>query len=53
MASRPLQFHYHRLDLANRGLAEPRFDDSPLGTASDSDLCILVLDKMNPVWASA
>ena len=33
MASRPLQIHYHRLDLADRGLAEPEVDNSPSGAA--------------------
>ena len=33
MASRPLQIHYHRLDLADRGLAEPGVDNSPSGAA--------------------
>ena len=33
LASRPLQIHYHRLDLADRGLAEPEVDNSPSGAA--------------------
>ena len=33
MASRPLQIHYHRLDLADRGLAKPGVDNSPSGAA--------------------
>jgi hypothetical protein len=33
MASSPLQIHYHRLDLANRGLAEPGVDNSPLAAS--------------------
>ena len=53
MTSRPLQIHYYRLDLADRGLAEPEVDNSLSGTAYDSDLCILVFDNMNPLWASA
>lgn len=53
LAQRPLQIYYHRLDLADRGLAGPEVDNSPSGAAWDSGLCILVLDKMNPVWAPA
>jgi hypothetical protein len=33
LASRPLQIHYHRLDLNDRGLAEPVIDNSPSGAA--------------------
>ena len=33
MASRSLQIHYYRLDLADRGLAEPGVDNSPSGAA--------------------
>ena len=33
MASRSLQMHYHSLDLADRGLAEPEVDNSPLVAA--------------------
>ena len=33
LALRPLQIHYHRLDLADRGLAEPGVDNSPSGAA--------------------
>ena len=33
LALRPLQIHYHRLDLADRGLAEPEVDNSPSGAA--------------------
>lgn len=33
LASRPLQIHYHRLDLADRGLAKPGVDNSPSGAA--------------------
>ena len=38
---------------AHRGLAESEVDNSPLGATQDSDLCILVCDKMNSVWAPA
>jgi hypothetical protein len=31
LALRPLQIYYHRLDLADRGLAEPEVDNSPSG----------------------
>ena len=31
MASRPLQIHYHRLDLADRGLVKPGVDNSRSG----------------------
>ena len=33
MTSRPLQIHNYRLDLADRGLAEPEVDNSPSGAA--------------------
>ena len=33
LALRPLQIYYHRLDLADRGLAEPGVDNSPSGAA--------------------
>ena len=33
LASRPLQMYYHRLDLADRCLAEPGVDNSPSGAA--------------------
>ena len=34
-----------------RGLAESEVDNFPLGAAQNSELCRLVHDNTNPVWA--
>ena len=34
-----------------RGLTESEVDNSPTGAAQNSELCMLVRDNMNPVWA--
>lgn len=36
---------------AHKGLTESEVDNSPLGAAQDSELCMLVPDNMNSVWA--
>ena len=35
---------------AHKGLTESEVDNSPLGAAQYSELCILIRDHMNTVW---